>query len=60
MIVIEKNLNQMLTREKQIKIEFLQQTIEMAQQQTIEILQEGWRGKHAGKSRLICALLNRL
>ena len=44
MIVIEKNLNQMLTREKQIKIEFLQQTIEMVQQQTIEILQEGWRG----------------
>ena len=44
MVAIEKKLNQMLTQEKQIKIEFLQQTIEMVQQQTIEILQEGWRG----------------
>ena len=30
--------------ESNAKIEFLQQTIEMVQQQTIEILQEGWRG----------------
>jgi hypothetical protein len=39
MVLIEKNLNQMLTQEKQIKIKSSQQTIEIVQQQTIEMAQ---------------------